>query len=139
MVVYYTRKYSSLLERCGLRRNFMALEVHRDVGVLVFLNTNEHYPIDAIIRVEWHSNLKVTFTLLVDPNQPNRIESVRFEKASELCDCLEHLDIESKRNAKGQVISGVFTNTMVPKSEAFATVLLSSMKSLKKKASWIVQ
>ncbi|OQS00658.1 hypothetical protein ACHHYP_02882 [Achlya hypogyna] len=129
MVVYYTRRYSSLLDKCGWRRAFVALEVHPDVGLLVCLNTNAHYPLDAIAKVQWHANLKVSIAV---PDDHSLI--VKFESPDALRSFLLHLDVAAETDAGGHVVPGVYVNPAVgalKAHDALATTVLSSMRLLK--------
>ncbi|KDO30516.1 hypothetical protein SPRG_04417 [Saprolegnia parasitica CBS 223.65] len=129
MVVYYTRKYSSVLDKVGWRRSFIALEVHPDVGVLVVLNTNAHYPLDTIVRVQWHTNLKA----LIELPEDDRL-CVKFETPDALKAFLFHLSVCPETDSRGNIAPGIYVNPALGHSKheaALATLVLGSMRSWK--------
>ncbi|KAF0697740.1 Aste57867_11592 [Aphanomyces stellatus] len=123
MGVYYTKKCTTLFEKVGFARHYVAIEVNPQDQALVFLNTNERVSVDAISKMKWESNLKLKMAL------PTETVNVKFEAANDLyaflCDL--NLDIPVTLLANGVVQSGSYSprshNSHGRASEVLANIM----------------
>ncbi|ETV96570.1 hypothetical protein H310_10273 [Aphanomyces invadans] len=106
MGIYYTMKCSTLLEKVGISRKYMAIEVRPHDQALVFLNTNTSVAVDDITKISWEPNLKLKMVL-----SPRDKVCVKFEGASDLRAFLGdlNLDIPVLCDTGGGICAGSYT------------------------------
>ncbi|KAG9405614.1 hypothetical protein AC1031_003520 [Aphanomyces cochlioides] len=133
MGIYYTKKCSTLLEKVGFTRKYMAIEVCPQDQSLVFLNTNERVPVDAITKIKWEANLKLKMVLTTAASTTDKVCCVRFEQSLDLQAFLRdlNLDIPVEVDNGGAILSGTYAPRPYRASERASEVLASILDNMR--------
>ncbi|RHX98406.1 hypothetical protein DYB28_013320 [Aphanomyces astaci] len=124
MGVYYTKKCTTLFEKVGLSRKYMAIEVCPQDQEIVFLNTNTRVALDDITKMTWEANLKLKMIL-----SPQDKVCVKFEEPNDLRAFLGdlNLDIPVEWDTDGGICPGRYAARGSVRSSERASDLLGSI------------
>jgi hypothetical protein len=114
MVQYYAKRFITLWDKLGWSSIYVGLDVLSDEGVIIYLNSNTIYDLDAIMEVQWTKRRSVRMRLL---HQANVIQhKFLFDSHEDLYNFLIDLKIEPKQIG-GTVCRGSFSNPIMQSPE----------------------